>query len=57
MKILHIIPTYYPAVRYGGPIKSEHELNKWLVKKGANVTVYTTNLDGDGVLDVPLVEW
>lgn len=54
MKILHIIPTYYPAVRYGGPIKSDHELNKWLVKKGADVTVYTTNLDGDGVLDVPL---
>ena len=54
MKILHIIPTYYPAVRYGGPIKSEHELNKWLVKKGADVTVYTTNLDGKGVSNVPL---
>ncbi|MDI6717456.1 MAG: glycosyltransferase [Patescibacteria group bacterium] len=54
MKILHIVPTYYPAVRYGGPIKSEYELNKWLVKKGADVTVYTTNLDGKGVLDVSL---
>lgn len=54
MKILHIIPTYFPAHRYGGPIKSVHELNKWLVKKGADVTVYTTNLDGEGVLDVPL---
>lgn len=54
MKVLHIVPTYYPAVRYGGPIKSEHELNKWLVKKGVDVTVYTTNLDGNGVLDVPL---
>ncbi len=27
MKILHIVPTYYPAYRYGGPIKSVHELN------------------------------
>lgn len=54
MKILHIIPTYLPAYRYGGPIKSVHELNKWLVKKGIDVTVYTTNLDGDNFLSVPL---
>lgn len=54
MKIIHIIPTYFPAVRYGGPIKSEHGLNKWLVKNGADVTVYATNIDGNGVLDVPL---
>ncbi len=54
MKVLHIVPTYLPAYRYGGPIKSIHELNKWLVKKGAEVTVYTTNIDGSGNLDVPL---
>lgn len=54
MKILHIVPTYFPACRQGGPISSVHYLNKWLVKKGVDVTVYTTNIDGPCVLDVPL---
>ncbi|MCX6702716.1 MAG: glycosyltransferase [Candidatus Wolfebacteria bacterium] len=54
MKILHITPAYSPAYRYGGPIKSVHELNKWLVKKGVDVTVYTTDIDGKGNLNVPL---
>lgn len=54
MKILHIVPTYYPAARYGGPIKSVHELNKWLVKRRAEVVVYTTNLDGKGTLNVQI---
>lgn len=43
MKILHIIPTYKPAYSVGGPIWSVHALNKWLAKKGIDVTVYTTN--------------
>jgi glycosyltransferase involved in cell wall biosynthesis len=54
MKILHITPAYIPAYRYGGPIRVVHELNKWLVKLGAEVTVYTTNVDGPGVLNVVL---
>lgn len=54
MKILHIVPTYYPASRYGGPIKSVHESNKWLVKRRAEVVVYTTNLDGKGTLNVQI---
>jgi glycosyltransferase involved in cell wall biosynthesis len=54
MKILHIVPSYLPAHRYGGPIKSVHELNKSLVKAGADVTVYTTNIDGPEKLDVPV---
>ena len=45
MKVLHIIPTYYPAYARGGPIWSVHNLNKWLVKNGLDVTVYTTDLD------------
>lgn len=43
MKILHIIPTYKPAYSAGGPTWSVHALNKKLVKKGVDVTVYTTN--------------
>lgn len=54
MKILHITPAYLPAYRYGGPIESMHAINKWLVKKGVEVTVYTTNIDGPYNLDVPL---
>ncbi len=45
MKVLHVIPTYYPAFARGGPIVSVHNLNKWLVKQGVDVTVYTTDLD------------
>ncbi len=45
MRILHIIPTYLPAYQRGGPIWSVHNLNKWLVKKGIDVTVYTTDID------------
>jgi len=54
MRILHIVPTYFPATRYGGPIESVKQMNATLVKKGVSVTVFTTNADGDGVLDVPL---
>ncbi|MEW6408112.1 MAG: glycosyltransferase [Patescibacteria group bacterium] len=54
MKILHIVPSYLPAYRYGGPIRSVHELNKGLVGLGIDVTVYTTNIDISGGLNVPL---
>ena len=56
MKILHIVPTYFPATRYGGPIQSVHDLNKNLVKLGHRVTVFTTNIDGDKNLTVPMGE-
>jgi glycosyltransferase involved in cell wall biosynthesis len=48
MKVLHIIPTYLPAYNRGGPIWSVHNINKSLVAKGADVTVYTTNIDVEG---------
>lgn len=54
MKILHLIPAYLPAVRYGGPIHSVHNLNKELVRQGVDVTVYTTSADGSSNSDVPL---
>ncbi len=43
MKILCVIPTYWPAFQFGGPIFSVHYLHKALAKKGIDVTVYTTN--------------
>lgn len=54
MKILQVVPTYYPAVRYGGPIRSVHGLARALVARGHRVDVYTTCMDGPGDLDVPL---
>lgn len=54
LRILQISPTYYPAVRYGGPIRSVHSLASGLARRGHDVHVFTTNVDGDGTLDVPL---
>jgi glycosyltransferase involved in cell wall biosynthesis len=54
MRVLHVVPTYLPAVRYGGPIYSVHALCRALAGRGHDVHVYTTNVDGPGVSDVPL---
>ena len=54
LRILHVVPTYYPAVRYGGPVRSVHALCASLVRRGNRVSVYTTNIDGGGESDVPL---
>lgn len=48
MKLLCVIPSYYPAFQFGGPIYSAHSLNKALVKKGVDVTVYSTSVGLDG---------
>jgi glycosyltransferase involved in cell wall biosynthesis len=54
LRILQVIPAYYPAVRYGGPIRSVHALCASLVRRGHQVSVYTTNIDGNADSDVPL---
>jgi glycosyltransferase involved in cell wall biosynthesis len=54
LRILHVVPTYIPAYRYGGPIYSVHGLCKALVLLGHDVSVFTTNVDGDNDSDVPL---
>ncbi len=56
LRIVHVVPTYYPAVRYGGPIRSVHGLCKALVARGHEVHVYTSSMDGRDDLDVPLVD-
>jgi glycosyltransferase involved in cell wall biosynthesis len=53
LRILQVVPTYYPAVRYGGPIRSVHGLSVALARRGHDVHVFTTNMDGPGDLDVP----
>jgi glycosyltransferase involved in cell wall biosynthesis len=44
MRILHITPSYLPAYEFGGPVKTVHELCAALVKKGIDVSVFTTNI-------------
>src|SRR5438270_11323384 len=48
MKILHVVPSYYPAVRYGGPIYAVHALCIGLARAGHEVHVLTTSVDGAG---------
>lgn len=54
LRILQVVASYYPAVRYGGPIRSVHGLSAALVRRGHEVHVYTTNVDGPSNLDVPV---
>ena len=54
MRLLHVVPTYLPAVRYGGPIHSVHGLCAALAARGHDVHVFTTSVDGPSDSDVPL---
>ena len=54
MRILHISPSFYPAVRYGGPVYISDSLTRSLVELGHDVHVYATNIDGPGESDVPV---
>ena len=54
MNILHVIPSFAPAWRYGGPIIASLGLTTALAKRGHNVKVFTTNKDGDGILPVEI---
>jgi glycosyltransferase involved in cell wall biosynthesis len=51
MRILHVIPSL--AVRHGGPPKAVTELCLELARRGEEVAIYTTNIDGRGRLQVP----
>ena len=54
MRILHVIPSFAPAWYHGGPIYAAFGLTRALVQQGHKVTVMTTNINGPGVIDVPL---
>ena len=54
MRILHVVPSYLPAVRYGGTIFAIHGLCKALAARGHEVQVFTTNIDGPGNSPVPI---
>jgi len=54
LRILHVVSAYYPAIRYGGPIRSVHGLASAQARHGHDVHVYTTSINGDSDLDVPI---
>src|SRR5215472_4792374 len=54
MRIVHVVPSYLPAVRHGGPIFSVHGLCRALAARGHQVEVFTTNVDGPNDSPVPL---
>jgi glycosyltransferase involved in cell wall biosynthesis len=54
MRILHVVPSYLPAVRYGGPIFAVHGLCRALAARGHAVQVFTTNIDGSGISSTPI---
>ena len=53
MRLLHVVASYRPAVRYGGTIVSVHALCKALAARGHDVEVMTTSVDGPGDSPVP----
>src|ERR1051326_691227 len=44
MRLLHVVPTYLPARRYGGPIVAVHGLCRALAARGHEGEVYTTSI-------------
>jgi glycosyltransferase involved in cell wall biosynthesis len=54
MRILHVVPSYLPAVRYGGPIFAVHGLCRALAARGHELQVFTTNVDGPGITPTPI---
>lgn len=48
------MPTYLPAVRYGGPIVAVHGLCRELAARGHDVEVMTTDVDGRATSGMPL---
>jgi glycosyltransferase involved in cell wall biosynthesis len=53
MRIVHVVPSYLPAVRYGGPIVAVHGLCRALAARGHAVDVFTTSIDGPTNSAVP----
>ncbi|MCL5798043.1 MAG: glycosyltransferase [Patescibacteria group bacterium] len=45
MKILQLVPYFYPALSVGGSATAVYNLSGELVKRGHNVTVYTTDVN------------
>jgi glycosyltransferase involved in cell wall biosynthesis len=54
LRVLHVIPSYPPAVRYGGAVLATHGLCRALAAAGHHVEVFTSDRDGDDRVPGPL---
>ena len=55
MKILHVVPAFYPSSAYGGPIEAVYRLCRLLAEQRHDVRVLTTNGNGrNAVIPVDL---
>ena len=52
MNLVVVIPYFYPAFLYGGPVFASYHLCKNVAENGVNVNVITTNINGKNKLDV-----
>jgi glycosyltransferase involved in cell wall biosynthesis len=52
LRVLHVVPSYAPAYRYGGTVTAVEGLARAQAELGAEVEVVTTGADGDRELDV-----
>jgi glycosyltransferase involved in cell wall biosynthesis len=53
MKLVVVIPSFYPANVYGGPIESTYHLCRYLASSGCDVRVLSTDANGpQAALDV-----
>jgi glycosyltransferase involved in cell wall biosynthesis len=48
VRILHVTPAFYPALVYGGPMRSLYDLCRALADAGEHVRVLTTDANGTG---------
>jgi glycosyltransferase involved in cell wall biosynthesis len=53
LNILVVCAYYHPAIVYGGPVAALYGFTKNLIKSGHAVTIFTTDADGTGNLEVP----
>lgn len=53
MKLLHVVPSFYPGHVYGGPIETVYALCRHVAAQGCEVRVLSTDANGlEQVLDV-----
>lgn len=54
MRVLHVIPGV--AAKYGGPSKAVIDMCRSLIHEAVDVTLISTDANGNGRLDVPLLQ-
>jgi glycosyltransferase involved in cell wall biosynthesis len=47
LRILQVIPYFYPAWRYGGPVRVAYDVSRKLVERGHSVVVYTSDIQDE----------